>query len=498
MQEQLPRDAQERRPTGMYGALLVIHDSKVFKLLLLASNAPLFPPSHLPRKDAQFPSMKDREIYSVSQLNREARAQLEGHFPLTWVEGEISNLAKPRSGHIYFTLKDEFAQVRCAMFRMRATHLRFTPKEGQHVVIRVRVSLYENRGDFQLITESMEELGSGALQRAFEDLKQRLQTEQLFAQERKKRIPEAPQTIGVVTSPSGAAVRDILSVLARRNPSIKVIIYPTTVQGEVAASEIVHAIETANRRAECDLLIIGRGGGSLEDLWPFNEERVARAIAASTLPTVSAVGHEVDLTIADLVADLRAPTPSAAAELVTHDREESLQYIEKLLQRIKRAIRSDIQLHSSSLQSLSRHLKHPQQHIFDQAQRLDELEARLQRTNQHTLLQGAGKLNALSSRLNGQRPALRISQSKVRLSNLWGQLQRGIGHRLEHKQLELAKAAQGLDLVSPLATLQRGYSITLTDNSEVVSRADKIKIGESITTKLATGELTSQVTSIKK
>ncbi|MCW8983176.1 MAG: exodeoxyribonuclease VII large subunit, partial [Gammaproteobacteria bacterium] len=252
--------------------------------------------------------MQDREIYSVSQLNREARAQLEGHFPLIWVEGEISNLAKPRSGHIYFTLKDEFAQVRCAMFRMRATHLRFTPKEGQQVLTRVRVSLYENRGDYQLIVESMEEAGSGALQRAFEALKFKLQSEQLFSQELKQPIPDNPQTIGIVTSASGAAIRDILSVLARRNPAIRVIIYPTSVQGEMAAPEIVRAIESANRRDECDLLIVSRGGGSLEDLWPFNEERVARAIAASRLPIVSAVGHEVDVTISDLVADLRAPT----------------------------------------------------------------------------------------------------------------------------------------------------------------------------------------------
>ena len=449
-------------------------------------------------KNSSEQAQHSREVYSVSQLNREARAQLEGHFPLIWVEGEISNLAKPRSGHIYFTLKDEFAQVRCAMFRMRAMHLRFTPKEGQHVVVRVRVSLYENRGEFQLIAESMEEMGSGALQRAFEALKQRLQAEQLFAQEQKKRLPESPQTIGVVTSPSGAAIKDILSVLARRNPSIKVIIYPTSVQGEMAATEIVHAIETANHRAECDLLIISRGGGSLEDLWPFNEEYVARAIAASTLPTVSAVGHEVDVTIADLVADLRAPTPSAAAELVTADRVDSLQHVQALFQRLKRAIQSNIRVDQQSLQSLRRHLKHPQQHILDQAQRLDELEIRLQRTAQQTLLQRAGKLSALSSRLNGQRPALRIIQSKARLTNIWGQLQRGIAHRLEQNRLNLAKTAQGLDLVSPLATLQRGYAITLTKHSKVVREANQVKIGESITTKLAHGELTSQVTSIKK
>ncbi|MCW8889000.1 MAG: exodeoxyribonuclease VII large subunit [Gammaproteobacteria bacterium] len=443
-------------------------------------------------------TMQDREIYSVSQLNREARAQLEGHFPLIWVEGEISNLAKPRSGHIYFTLKDEFAQVRCAMFRMRAMHLRFTPKEGQQVLARVRVSLYENRGDYQLIVESMEEAGSGALQRAFEALKFKLQSEQLFSQELKQPIPDNPQTIGIVTSASGAAIRDILSVLARRNPAIRVIIYPTSVQGEMAAPEIVRAIESANRRDECDLLIVSRGGGSLEDLWPFNEERVARAIAASRLPIVSAVGHEVDVTISDLVADLRAPTPSAAAELVTSDRSELLARLQNQFLRLKRAIQSDLHRQNHSLLALKRHLKHPQRRIDEQAQRIDGLEARLLRATKHAVLQQQDSLNALSSRLNGQRPALRITQSRQRLHKVWLQLQRGMAHHLNQKGLILSKAAQGLDLVSPLATLQRGYSITLSDKEEVVRTADRVKIGDSLTTRLAKGALVSQITAIKK
>ena len=443
-------------------------------------------------------AVKDREIYSISRLNREARAQLEGHFPLIWVEGEISNLAKPRSGHIYFTLKDEFAQVRCAMFRMRATHLRFVPKEGQHVIARVRVSLYETRGDYQLIVESMEEAGSGALQRAFEALKQKLQNEQLFSQALKKAIPKNPQTIGVVTSNSGAAIRDILSVLARRNPGVRVIVYPTSVQGEMAAPEIVHAIETANHRAECDLLIVGRGGGSLEDLWPFNEERVARAIAASRLPVVSAVGHEVDVTIADLVADLRAPTPSAAAELVTTDKGELLIQLQGLFLRLKRATQLHIVHNTQTLRSLKRHLRHPRQRIDEQAQRLDELELRLQRVTRQNLIHKMERLNALSSRLNGQRPAFHIIQSKERLHKIWGALQRAMLHHLAQQRLMLAKGAQGLDLVSPLATLKRGYSITLTDSEKVVRCATGVKMGQSITTTLAEGKLVSQVTSIEK
>lgn len=379
-------------------------------------------------KKAVSTAITDREIYSISRLNREARAQLEGHFPLIWVEGEISNLAKPRSGHIYFTLKDEFAQVRCAMFRMRATHLRFIPREGQQVFARVRVSIYENRGDFQLIIESMEEAGYGALQRAFETLKAKLQAEQLFSQSLKQSIPKNPQTIGVVTSSSGAAFRDILTVLARRNPNIKVIIYPTTVQGEGAASTIVKAIETANRRDECELLIVGRGGGSLEDLWPFNEEIVARAIAASRLPVVSAVGHEVDITIADLVADLRAPTPSAAAELVSTDRTELLLQLQGHFMRLQRTMRSTLQQNSQLLHSARRNLRHPQQRIQEQSQRLDELESRLQRAIGSKLGSIKEQHNALSSRINGQRPTLRIAQSRRRLQALWAALQRAMNH----------------------------------------------------------------------
>jgi len=449
-------------------------------------------------KQIQQTAVRDREIYSISRLNREARAQLEGHFPLIWVEGEISNLAKPRSGHIYFTLKDEFAQVRCAMFRMRSTYLRFPPQEGQQVLARVRVSLYETRGDYQLIVESMEEAGSGALQRAFEALKFKLQEEQLFSQDLKKPIPKNPQTVGIVTSTSGAAIQDILSVLARRNPAVRIIIYPTAVQGEMAADEISRAIETANNRDECELLIVGRGGGSLEDLWSFNEEKVARAIAASRLPVISAVGHEVDVTISDLVADLRAPTPSAAAELVSTDKAELLIQLQGQFQRLKRAMRSKIYHETQSLQSLKRLLRHPQQRIHEQAQRLDEVEIRLQRVAKQTVFQNMERLNALTARLNGQRPTIHIAQSSKRLKKVWGTLQRAMSHHLTQKRLMLAKGAQGLDLVSPLATLQRGYSITVSDDGKVVTNAASVNMGEFITTTLSEGALISQVTTIKK
>jgi exodeoxyribonuclease VII large subunit len=263
-----------------------------------------------------------REIYSISELNSEARVLLEKRFPLIWVEGEISNLARPASGHIYFSLKDEAAQVRCAMFKMHNRLVNFQPKNGQQVLARVRISLYEARGEFQLIVEHMEETGDGALRRQFELLKQKLFEEGLFDEAHKQALPFLPTQLGVITSPSGAAIRDILSVLKRRFPGIPVLIYPVPVQGTEAPQAIVESIHSAAKCQDCDLLILARGGGSLEDLWAFNEETVARAINACPIPIVTGIGHEIDFTIADFVADYRAPTPSAAAEFISPDHTE--------------------------------------------------------------------------------------------------------------------------------------------------------------------------------
>jgi exodeoxyribonuclease VII large subunit len=278
--------------------------------------------------------LPERDIYSVSRLVRETRAVLEGSFPLLWISGEISNLAQPASGHIYFSLKDEIAQVRCAMFRMRRQQLRFQPANGQQVLVRARVSLYEARGELQLIVEHMEPAGEGALRLAFEQLKQKLGAEGLFDSDKKKPLPELPRQLGIITSPSGAAIRDLLSVLRRRFPALPVVLYPVQVQGTEAPRQIVRMLQLANRREECDVLILSRGGGSLEDLQPFNEEAVARAIHASRIPVVSGVGHEIDFTIADFVADHRAPTPSAAAELVAPDRLAWRRQLQQLGQRL--------------------------------------------------------------------------------------------------------------------------------------------------------------------
>ena len=296
----------------------------------------------MPKPDSPLTQVLERDIFSVSRLVRETRSVLESSFPLLWIEGEISNFSRPASGHMYFSLKDEAAQVRCAMFRGKNIHLRFKPENGMHVLVRVRPTLYETRGDFQLLIEHMEEAGLGALQRAFEELKTRLGKEGLFDTRSKQSIPVLPKQIGVITSPTGAAIRDILSVLKRRFPAIPVLIYPTAVQGENAATEIASMIKLADQRKECDVLVLARGGGSIEDLWAFNEEVVARAIHACETPLIAAIGHEVDFTIADFVADQRAPTPSAAAELITPDQHDFRQRLNKQFDRLNQQLNHQI------------------------------------------------------------------------------------------------------------------------------------------------------------
>ena len=353
-------------------------------------------------------STPDGLIYSVSQLTREVRTLLELSFATTWVEGEISNLRDPGSGHLYFSLKDASAQVRCAMFRLRAGTLGFRPKDGMHVLLRGKISLYEERGDFQLIVDFMEETGDGALRRAFELLKQRLALEGLFAIERKKPLPKLPQCIGVVTSPTGAAIRDILSVLRRRFAAIPVVIYPTLVQGNEAAGKIAQALALANRDGRCDVLLLARGGGSLEDLWPFNEEIVARAVFESVIPVVSGIGHEIDFTIADLVADQRAATPSAAAELVSPDMSDWATMLHRIYLRLTQAIRMVLRHTDLVVQGLGKRLPHPVRRLQDQAQHVDGLEQRLCLAYQHMLRHKLAALAQLSARLQRHSPAQQV------------------------------------------------------------------------------------------
>ena len=436
----------------------------------------------------------EREVYSPSRLNREVRALLEVSFPLLWVEGEVSNLSRPASGHIYFSLKDAGAQVRCAMFRQRNLRLDFRPENGAQVRLRARVSLYEARGDFQLIVEHMEEAGAGALQRAFEELKQRLAAEGLFAAEAKRPLPELPRAIGVVTSATGAALRDVLSVHRRRFPAIPLIIYPVPVQGEGAGERIAAALRRAGERGDCDVLLLVRGGGSLEDLWAFNEEVVARAIRACPIPVVSGVGHEVDVTIADFAADRRAPTPSAAAELVTPDREEWLATLGGLQRRLQAALRRDLEQRRRHLDGLHRRLKHPGRRLQEIAQRLDELEQRLGRAQQTVLNQRRGRLAELRAHLARHSPLHRLERLGDRCEALARRLHDGVGRSMEGRRQRLETAARALDTVSPLATLGRGYALVLRQTDGAVVRAHtEVARGDRVEARLAHGRLYCRV-----
>lgn len=384
-----------------------------------------------------------RTIHTISELNQLVHTLLDDAFPPLWVEGEISNFSCPSSGHWYFSLKDKNAQVRCAMFQGKNRLLGFVPENGMHVLARVKISLYEPRGEYQLIADFLEEAGDGALRRAFEQLKAKLAAEGIFAAENKKPLPAFVRTIGVVTSATGAAIRDILTVLKRRFPAIAVVIYPTAVQGKQAAPQITRAIQIANHRNECDVLIVARGGGSLEDLWPFNEEIVARAIFASQLPIVSAVGHEIDFTIADFVADVRAPTPSAAAELVSPDGQEWLVRLNKMIDAFTKQIKILCKHQQQALTALTKQLRHPGQRIQDQFQRVDDLEQRMKRALNNELV------------------------------------------KCQHRLSTLVRA---LDAISPLATLARGYAIlTLPEGGAIVRDVTQVNIGDKVKAQVAKG-----------
>jgi len=449
-------------------------------------------------------SQDERHIFTVSQLNREARELLEGSFPWVWIEGEISNLARPGSGHWYFTLKDDRAQIRCAMFRGRNQNLGFTPDNGTQVLVRGRISLYEARGDFQLIAEQMEEAGAGALQRAFEELKTRLNNAGLFDSAHKRPLPTLPRSIGVVTSPSGAVIRDILSILKRRFPAIPVTIYPTAVQGKAATAEIVAAIKRAGRRyeerGECDVLIVARGGGSLEDLWCFNEESVAHAIFQCPIPIVSGIGHEIDTTIADYVADVRAPTPSGAAELISPDQNEWFQTLTHYQRRLNTLLQDRLNQQQQRLQWLGKRLQqqHPGQQLLQKSQRLDELEQRLQRSIRQHIQHKQLQLNGLHSKLQRHQPLLRIQHLGTRFQHLGQRLQQDIQTQLERCRQRLQAGAHTLDAVSPLATLGRGYAIIQDKNGAIVRSASSVKAGQQINARLGQGRLNCTVDSTDK
>lgn len=438
-----------------------------------------------------------REIISVTQLNRRARQLLETQFALLWVEGELSNVSVPSSGHWYFTLKDSGAQVRCAMFRNRNMTVKFKPQQGMQVVIRARVSLYEERGDYQIIAEHMEEAGTGALQRQFEALKNKLMQEGLFADARKKLLPKMPQHIAVITSPTGAAIRDILHVLDRRFASIPVSIIPVAVQGKDAAPQIVKALDMANRSKLFDVIILGRGGGSLEDLWAFNEEIVARAIAASQIPVISAVGHETDFTIADFVADLRAPTPSAAAEIAVPDSDEWLDKIIGYEVLLEEAMQRKLEFLQQKLHWLQSRLRHPKARIEQANQRLDHLEMRLQQVMLQKIQRYKHQLQSLQLRKAPWHPRLQLQKLQQRLQNASQRLQPLPKQILFKKNQQFQSAVRLLNTLNPLKTLDRGYAlVTLQDGKTPVTSSKQIQSGSQLTTRVAEGEFTCEVKKI--
>ncbi len=434
-----------------------------------------------------------RVIYSVTRLNREVRASIEGNFGAQWVEGELSNLSRPASGHLYFSLKDTSAQVRCAMFKPRAVQMRFQPANGTQVLAYARVTFYEPRGEFQLVVEHLEPAGEGLLRMKFEQLKQKLAGEGLFETARKRPLPVWPRAIGVVTSPSGAAVRDILHVLARRNPAIPVFIYPCSVQGTAAAGEIAAAIATANRRGECDVLLLARGGGSLEDLWSFNEEAVVRAIAASVIPVVSGVGHEVDVTLSDFVADVRAPTPSAAAEIAVPERGQAARQFAALEHRLTAALAQRLTLQQHRLQSLGARLIHPGRRIEQHHQRLDELLQRLRPALARTLETKRRRLASAEAALASATPARRMLLSTARLQTVEQRLRGTAPLLLARLKVRVEAAERTLQAVSPLATLSRGYAIVSGADGAIARDATAVAPGDAVKARLARGTLQLRV-----
>ena len=436
---------------------------------------------------------------SVSDLNREAKRLLESHFDWVWVEGEIGNFTAASSGHWYFSLKDADAQVRCAMFRRANSRVKIRPNQGDSVRIRAKVSLYEGRGEFQLICEHLEPAGAGALQLAFERLKKQLSDEGLFAADAKKPIPDDAAGVGVVTSATGAALQDILTVLERRSPHTRVYVFPVPVQGDGAAEQIAAAIHQADRMAASgklplDVLIVGRGGGSLEDLWAFNEEVVARALFAATVPTVSAVGHEIDFSIADLVADARAATPSAAAELISTDQNELLLHLDSLREALDRSLWRHLKGLNEKWLSLKKRVRHPGYALSQQRKTLISLSSALQRAAERQISLRKTEILQLTTRLNTQHPKQRLAGHQMQAQQLSRQLQQRMLQRLRDIRSEVTHQEKLLASLGPEQTLNRGYAIVTAENGAVIRQATQAKSGDALRVKLGSGALATTVT----
>lgn len=440
-------------------------------------------------------SSNQQKIFQVSELNQKVRLLLEGEFMNVWITGEISNFIKASSGHWYFSLKDQRAQIKGAMFKGNNRHVQANIQEGSQVLVRGRLSLYEPRGDYQLIVEMMEPAGEGLLKQQFEKLKQKLAQMGLFDQDVKRPIPQAPKRVGVITSPTGAAVHDILTVLNRRSPQTKVIVYPTMVQGEQASANLIWAIEAANYRNEVDVLIVGRGGGSLEDLWPFNDEALAHTIYNSALPIISAVGHEVDVSISDFVADLRAPTPSAAAELVSADQSETINKITQLYSRLLMAYANQHKNRKAELIKLNKTLSllHPSHKVQMAQQTTDELNSKLVNLISNKIANSQHKSRVLQEVLLANTPKHQLQQAANKQQQLSIQLKERMQIILQQQQQRFVNNTEKLNIVSPLATLQRGYAIAQDEQGNVVSKTTQTAPGQKLNMKLADGDVEVQV-----
>ena len=442
------------------------------------------------------PSPPEREVLTPTTLNRLARDLLEDSFPLIWIEGELSNVTRSSAGHIYFTMKDSAAQIRCAIFRPRSTWLRFKPADGMHVLARGRVSLYEGRGEYQLIAEHLEEAGEGALRREFERLKARLAAEGLFASERKRALPAFARRIAVVTSRGGAAIHDVLSVIARRFPLADVEIIAVPVQGRDAPPVIAAAIAAVSRAQRHDVLLVTRGGGSLEDLWAFNDEAVARAIHASAIPVVSAIGHEIDFTIADFVADLRAPTPSAAAELLVPDASDLARVLARQRARLRQCMTRKLQISAQKLDHAAGRLQaqRPQARLERADERAHALDRRLQAILRNGLALRSLEIARLRARLSAQDPKLLLTRRRERAERLGDRLRAAVVRAAERRALRLGQLARTLNAVSPLATLDRGYAILLDrESGQVVRSITQVAADSTLRARVADGEIDLRV-----
>lgn len=435
---------------------------------------------------------KDTTVYTVSRLNHDAKQLLELGLGRIWLEGEVSNFVRASSGHWYLTLKDERAQVRAAMFSQTNRRQAISPSNGMKVLARAQVSLYEPRGDYQLILEHLEHAGEGVLRQRFELLKSKLTQEGLFDAARKKPLPSWPRRIGVITSPTGAAIRDILHILNRRAPAVEVVVYPVAVQGEKAAPEIAKMIAIADQRHEVDVLIIARGGGSLEDLWAFNEEIVARAVSDCSLPTISGVGHEIDFTICDWVADCRAPTPSGAAEIATPDQATTLRTLVSLERRLTQAQHSLLKKWQLALHHLSTRLtrEHPSAQLHAQHQRLDELSERLRVSVTIALQSTHWRWNDLKVRLQAHSPSTLLTHRRQQLERLESQLHSRMHQELKDRQHVLTSMGRTLHAVSPLATLERGYTIVQNERGQVLSSIEAVKDQTTLQLTMSDGTVT--------